>query len=60
MLITYNFKIYYYRNKKNFTNSLSRKLKLSGIRRAVNVLHMYIKIRGIEVYKHVSNMRKIY
>ncbi len=33
--------------------------RLPGVRRAVDVLHVYVEIRGIEVYEHASNMRKI-
>ena len=44
MLITYNFKIYYYRNKKNFTNSLSRKLNyvINNKRKKENFLKILI------------------
>ncbi len=30
--------------------------ELFEVRRAVNILHVYIKIRDIEVYEHVSNI----
>ncbi len=44
MFITYNFKIYYYRNKKNFANSLSRKLNyvINNKRKKENFLKILI------------------
>ncbi len=45
------------RHQRSAGGAVSR--GLPGVRRAVDVLHVYVGIRDIEVYEHASNMRKV-